>query len=152
MLLDAQNMFSNAQAVTTGTQVSTDKIDLRGATTIRTDTLGNTPVDDPGRSPDIDILVQVDTTFTGGTSLQVNLVADDDPALGSPTVLQSSAVIPEASLIAGYNFKLQIPPGIATADRYLGLQFVTVGTHSTGTITAGIIERGGKQLAPGSFT
>ena len=152
MLLDKQNLFSDAQAATTGTQLSTDKIDLRGITIFRTDNLGNTPPDDPGRSPEIDVLVRVTTTFTGGTSLAVNLVADDDPALGSPTILQSSGAIAEASLIAGYNFKLQIPPGIAVADRYLGLQFVTVGAHGAGAITAGIIPRGEKQTAPGSFT
>lgn len=154
MLLDKQNMFSDAQAVTTGTQVSTDKVDTQGGSfiAITTDTLGNTPVKDAGRAPDVDVGVLVVETFTGGTSLKVDLVADDDPALGSPTVLCSSAVIAEASLIAGYRFRISLPPGIAVADRYLGLQFVTVGTHSTGKITAGIVPPGSKQTSPNSFT
>ena len=154
MLLDKQNMFSDAQAITTGTQLSTDKVDMQGGSFIVTtnDNLGNTPVKDAGRAPELDVHVQVVEDFASGTSLQVNLVADDDPALGTPTVLMSSAVIPEATLKAGYYFRLALPPGIAAADRYLGLQFVNVGTHTTGKITAGLVPARSKQTSPNSFS
>lgn len=154
MLFDKQNMFSDAQAITTGVQVSTDKVDTQGGSfiSVTSDNLGNTPVKDAGRAPAVDVDILVVETFTVGTSLQVGLVADDDPALGSPTVLATSAVIAEAVLKAGYRFRLSLPPGIAVADRYLGLQFTTVGTHTTGKITAGIVPPGSKQTSPGSFT
>ncbi|MDP2270923.1 MAG: hypothetical protein Q8K32_09350 [Archangium sp.] len=154
MLFDKQNMFSDAQAVTTGTQVSTDKVDTQGGSfiAVTADNLGNTPMKDAGRAPGVDVDVQVVETFTGGTSLRVDLASDDDAALGSPTVLASSAVIAEATLIAGYRFRLSLPAGMAVADKYLGLQFVSVGTHSTGKITAGIVPPGSKQTSPGSMT
>lgn len=149
---DRQNMFSINQLITTGTQVSTDKVNLRGGTpAFITDQLGNTIQNDPGRSPALDVLVQVVADFASGTSLAVNLVADDDPALGSPTILQSSGAIAEAALKKGYQFRLAVPPGIPPADIFMGLQFVTVGTHTVGAITAGLVQRGAKPTAPGVF-
>ena len=61
-------------------------------------------------------------------------------------------MIAEATIVAGYRFRIALPVGIAIADRYMGLQFVTVGTHGAGTITAGLIARGAKQTAPGTST
>lgn len=145
MRLDKQVTLCNAQAVTTGTQLSENAIDLYGAATAAanqvqgatTDTLGNTVPDDTAKS-DAHVLIQVVTAFTVGTSLQVNLITSAAANLGSETVIASSAVIAEASLVAGYKFRLDLPPVGLTA-RYLGLQFVTVGTHSTGNITAALV-------------
>lgn len=126
MLMDAQNRPSFAQAITTGTQLSTDSIDLLSA------------LDNPGRSGmPLRAIAVVTTAFTGGTSLKAQLVESDNANLSSPTVLAEGAVIVEASLTAGA--KLIDVPMPDTSKRYLGFQYVTVGTHGAGAVTAGIV-------------
>lgn len=124
MLTDRQMTFSNNQAVTTGTQLSTDVYDT-GVAGININT---------GRG--LQLVVAVTVPFTGGTSLAVNLVESAAADLSSPTVLATSGVIVEASLTAGSLLRTTLP---RTSKRYLGLQFVTVGTHSTGAIWGGIV-------------
>lgn len=146
MLLDLEALFSDDQAITTaGTHLCTNPYDM-GAAAL--DSMGNTVPKDIGRSRNVEILVQVSTTFTSGgaATLQVDIISDDDAALGSPTVLQSSAAIPVASLVAGYQFRLALPAGIS--ERYLGVQY-TIGTAAmtAGALTAGLIAD--KQTAPG---
>lgn len=125
MLTDREMTFSNNQAVTTGTQLSTDVYD-QGAAGVNINT---------GR--ELQVFVSVTTTFTGGTSLAVNLLESDAAAMSSPTVLATSGVIAEATLVKGYVLlRLAVP---RTAKRYLSLQFVTVGTHGAGTVFGGIV-------------
>lgn len=125
MITDRELTFSNDQAVTTGTQVSTDKVDT-GVAGININT-----------NRELQIFVSVTTAFTGGTSLNVNLVESASADLSSPTVLASSGVITEANLTEG---KVLLRTGVPrTSQRYLGLQFVTVGTHTAGTIFGGIV-------------
>ncbi len=126
MIMDAQNRPSNAQAVTTGTQVSTDSIDLLAA------------IDNPGRSgQNMRAIAVVSTTFTGGTSIQAQLISSASSNLASPTVLASGPVVAEAAAVAGA-ILLDVPmPDVA--QRYLGFQYVTVGTHGAGAATAGIV-------------
>lgn len=124
MITDAQTRFSNAQAVTTGTQYSTNSYDLGSAR-------------DVGRGANLRVVATIDTTFAGGTSLQVNIVESANSDLSSPTVLVAGAVTVEASLTAGT--KLVDSPMPQTTKRYLGLQFVTVGTHGAGALTGGIV-------------
>jgi hypothetical protein len=151
MLLDKQNLFSSDQALT-ATAVSTNVIDRQaGGFAFTTDTLGNTPPEDPGLSPELEVLCTVTEDFSGGTSVQVQVCADDAAALSSPTVLLSSAAIAVASLKKGYQFRIAIPPGMAAADRYIGLNYVVVGTPTLGKVTAGIVSRMGKQTAPSTF-
>lgn len=139
---DRQLMVDISRAVTTGTQLCTDSIDMRAVGTIPG--LGGSPIADIGRGHDPLIMqVLVVVAFTGGTSLQVQLVMADDAALSSAlTVIQETPAIAEASLVAGYSFRLgPIPPGIS--QRFLGIRYVTVGTHGAGQITAGLVmERG----------
>lgn len=125
MITDRQMTFSNNQAVTTGTQVSTDKYDC-GVAGININT-----------NAELEIFVSVTTAFTGGTSLNVNLVESASSDLSSPTVLATSGVIAEAGLTAGAVLLRTAFP--RTSKRYLGLQFVTVGTHTTGTIFGGVV-------------
>lgn len=145
-MLDLQTLLSNAQAVTTGTQLSTNAYDLwNGNSAVPTVPLaryapqaGGAPLVDPGRGGLSELLVQVVTAFAGGTSLQVKLVQADDAALGTNlVVLQESVAIVEASLVAGYQFRLALPAGFT--QRFLGLQYVTVGTHTAGNVTAGLV-------------
>lgn len=127
MYMDAQNRPSLAQAITTGTQVSTDSIDLL------------TAIDNPGRSGQpLRAVAVVSTTLTGGTSVQAQLISSTASNLGSGvTVLASGPTVAEANAVAGTKL-LDVPlPDIS--DRYLGFQYVTVGTHGAGAVTAGIV-------------
>lgn len=126
MIMDAQNRPSNAQAITTGTQVSTDSIDLL------------TAQDNPGRSGQpMRAVALVAATLTGGTSVQAQLISSANANLSSPTVLASGPVVAEAAAVAG-KVLLDVPlPDIG--ERYLGFQYVNVGTHGAGSVTAGIV-------------
>jgi len=125
MLTDRELTFSNNQAVTTGTQVSTDVYD-QGVAGVNINT---------GR--ELQVFVSVTTLFASGTSLAVNLIESASSDLSSPTVLIGSGVIAEASLTKGAVLLRAAVP--RTTKRYLGLQFVTVGTHTAGTIFGGIV-------------
>lgn len=125
-MTDRETTFSNLQAVTTGTQVSTDKYDTG---------LANHPNINTGRR--LQVLVLVTTTFTGGTSLQVNVIESANADLSSPTVIHTGAVVVEASLVAGTRLIATTLP--RTSKRYIGLQFVTVGTHGAGAIWGGLV-------------
>lgn len=124
MITDAQTRFSDKQAVTTGTQVSTNTYDVGSARDI-------------GRGQELRIKVTADVAFTGGTSLQVNVIESANADLSSPTVIVTGPVIAEASITAGADLLDRHMP--KSSKRYLGLQFVSVGTHTAGTVTGGIV-------------
>ena len=156
MLLDKENLASDAQAVT-ATAVSTNSVDLLGTfwynpgaaapTTPQIPGFVATPgasqslnaPKDFGKGADIQAFCQVGTAaFTGGTSIQAQIIMSANANLSSATVLAESAVIALASLVAGYQFRFgTVPPGITS--RYLGYNYVVVGTMATGTITAGFM-------------
>lgn len=124
MITDRETRFSNAQAVTTGTQYSSNAYDTADGSDIN-------------GSGELILYVNVGTAFTGGTSLDVKYIDSANADLTSPTVLASTGAVAEASLTAGARLlRLRVP---ANTQRYVGLQFVTVGTHSAGTINAGLV-------------
>lgn len=125
MITDRQLTFSNNQAVTTGTQVSTDKYDA-GVAGINLNT-----------NRELQIYVAVTTAFAGGTNLTVNLVESAAADLSSPTVLATSGAVATAALTKGAVLLRSALP--RTSKRYVGLQFVSSGTHSAGTIWGGIV-------------
>src|SRR4051812_9144492 len=127
MLTDRELTFSNNQAVTTGTEYSTDKYDA-GAGAI-----GN-PIN-VGRG--LRVVARVTTAFASGTSLTANYVESANSDLSSPTILATSGAIVEASLTAGA--LLLDAPVPRTSKRYHGFQFVTVGTHTAGKVFAGMV-------------
>jgi hypothetical protein len=136
MMLDKQTVLSDNQAVTTGTEVSTNAYDMGAAGTMPYN-YGSAPHDIGSGTP-VEVIVEVLTAFTAGTSLKVNLITSASSNLGTPTILCGSDAVAEASLVAGYQFRLRaIPQGIG--QRYLGVQYVTVGTHSTGNVTAAVV-------------
>lgn len=124
MITDRENRFSAAQAVTIGTQYSTNCYDTADGSSI-------------GDGEEVWLVVSVGAAFTGGTSLTVNYVESDNADLSSPSVLVSSGAIAEASLTAGAGIlRLRVP---SNSKRYIGLQFVSVGTHTAGTINANLV-------------
>lgn len=143
MLLDVQNLFSDDQnlAQVAGTYLSTNSLDLGLPGTIPAafQAVGSM-YKNAAEQDFMAIMVQVTTTFTSGgaATLQVNLISDDAAALGSPTILHSTPAIALATLVAGYRFRIGIPPRIA--EQYLGIQYV-IGTATTtaGNVTAGLL-------------
>ena len=140
MLLDAQNLLSDDQAIT-ASAASTNALDL-GAN--GTDALGNTVIGDAGRSlaskPGADLLIQVTEDFTaaGAATLTVGLQTDNDSAFGSPTDVATTLAIGKAELVAGKQISLPIPPGIT--ERYIRAYYtVATGPMTAGKITAGIV-------------
>ena len=150
-------MISDGQAITV-TAVGTNVIRLNGAPAatpgFTTDTLGNTVDNDPGKAPEVDILITVTEAFVaaGAATLTIALEADDDSAQGSATTLMTTPAIGKATLVPGYQVRIALPPGIAAADLHLGLRYtVATGPFTAGKITAGIIQHNAKPTAPGIF-
>ena len=127
---------------TTGTQQSTNTLDLLNARDLGI-----------GDDPAIEIMIQVRTTFTGGTSLQVQLQGAPDNGSGLPgtwtTMLDSGALV-EAGLVAG-SYILAVPmprtllptglgPSASQAlPRFLRLNYITAGTHGAGTLVGTLV-------------
>ncbi len=129
MLVDRDNMVSRNQALT-ATAVSTDSVDLK----VSGDQFG-------AGKPQMFLVVVVGTTFVSGGSstLVIDIVDDDNAALGSPAVLATSPSIAKAALVAGAKFVVPMPPLLAAPSnrqRYLGARY-TVGTAN---FTAGDLD------------
>lgn len=130
MILDKQLQVSNAQAITTGTIVGTNVIDLGPKSYA-----GNSVGDPSGAT---EILFSIDTTFTGGTSIVIQLFSADDAALSSNAVMhEQSRPLLTAELTAGS--KVQYTPGMpADSKRYFGIKYVVTGTYAAGAISANV--------------
>lgn len=118
MILDADLVFSNKQAVTT-TATSTNEIDLG----VAGDAIGQ----------ELTIHVVVDTAFATLTSLTVSLETSADGSTWT-TVLSGPAV-PRASLTKGANiFCVRVPQGLS---RYVRMKYTVGGSNATaGKVTA----------------
>lgn len=142
MILDALLQFDPAATPWTGTTNSQNVIDLGVTSGVPTSANGGGARDiGIGDDPAMKLLVQVITTFLGGTNLTVNFQGAPDNGSGAPgayTTYISSPAILLAALIAGARL-LDIdvprpPPGVAI-PRFLRLTYV-----ASGTFTAGVIE------------
>ena len=116
----------SGQAIT-GTAVSTDKIDLSQARDI-------------GEGESLYMVFTIVTAFNTLTSLDLQVVTDDNASLSSPTVIAARNVL-LAGLTAGRQYVVQLPPQIASlGERYLGAQYTVNGSNpSTGSILAQIV-------------
>ena len=125
---------ANFDTPTTGTQQSTNVIDL-----VNHRDMGI------GDDPAIKLMCAVKTTFTGGTSLQVQFQKAPNAGGGTPgtyvTYAESAAVL-EADLVAGrYLLPIDVPrpPPGAPLPRYLRLQYVSAGTHGAGQLVGALV-------------
>lgn len=126
MITDAQNRPSNAQSLAAaGTIVSTDSIDLLTA---------NRNV---GRGFPMRVVAVLNTTLTGATAIQAQLISSANANLSTPTVLATGPSVAVAAALAGTRI-LDVPiPG--TTQRYLGTQYIMTGTGSGGTVTSAVV-------------
>ncbi len=132
MITDDLLLFSSAQSLVgaAATTVSTNTID-QGA-----------QARDLAAGEDLWVSYNVDIAFTGGTSMQVQVITSAAANLSSPTVLGQGPIHLEAALVAGFRNAIGLPVqnvSGAALQRYLGVQYVTVGTHTTGAITTRIV-------------
>jgi len=139
MITDAFLQFSGASnplvgqslALAAGTYNSTNVVDLQS--------LGQR-LSDYGMGESLEIAIQVTQAFAGGTSLQVALVTADDSALSvnmTPIVL--SPVMLTAALTLGQQLVLHLDrSALGSLHRYIGLQYVIVGTMTAGAVTASV--------------
>lgn len=135
----------NTDFPTTGTQVSSNVVDL-GLIGIPAFAQGGGARDiGVGDNPMLKLLIMVTTALTGGTSLQVNLQGAPDNLSGAPgayTTMWSSPVIAEASLTQGaYIANVDVPRPVVgqPMPRFLRLQYVSAGTHGAGGIEGTIV-------------
>ena len=121
MLLDTQNLFSDNQAITTGTIYSTNVVKFGS-----------------GDVSFVPLLIQVVNDFTNLTSLTVKVQTSSSENFSSSTDLAQSTVL-LADLKAGKKFPINyLPEGNLG---YIRLAYVTEGetSETTGKITAGVV-------------
>lgn len=126
MILDAQLLFSDAQALT-GTAASTNLIDLG----VDRDIGSGQPL-----AVCIDVDVAADTT-SGNETYQFDLETDDNSGFSSAVVL-ARRIIDKASLTAGTKWVMGLPND---NERYLRLNYTLGGTTPAITVTAYLIGR-----------
>lgn len=135
MIYDMTLLLGEGQAITADA-ASTNVIDL-GAT--------GTPFGsnqaltrDIGVGVPVPLSVRVVETFNNLTSLQVQVQTSPDNATW--TMIEGGAVVPLASLVAGYQFDVPYTFPQGTKARYVRLFYDITGTApTTGKITAGAV-------------
>lgn len=157
MILDAQLLFTgispaagignadNTDSPTTGTQASTNIIDLHMAGIPVLANLQGARDIGIGDNPALKILAVVTVAFTGGTSLQTAIQGAPDNGSGAPGSYATwwlSPAYTEATLVIGarlYDMDMPRPPQGIVVPRFLRLTWITVGTHTAGRVEAGIV-------------
>ena len=124
MIVDAFTQVAAAHALT-ATGVSTSSIDMSA--------------DDPdwGVGEPVGFAINIDVAMdlaNADETYQVNIVDDDDVALGSPVVIAEQIIL-RGEGVLGAQFFIDLPPN-RTLQRYLGLQWVLAGTTPSLTYSA----------------
>lgn len=137
---------SNTDAPTTGTQAASNILDLGVASGVPSSANGAGARDlGIGGNPVLWLWAAVAVAFTGGTSLQLQLQGAPDNgagAEGSYTTMWASPAYAEADLDVGAQLANTSVPRVIPGQvlpRFLKLNFITVGTHTGGTVGAGIV-------------
>jgi hypothetical protein len=139
------NSDSATDSPTTGTQTSSNIIDLHMAGIPVLANLQGARDMGIGDQPALKLLIQVLTAFVSGTSLVVNLQGATDNGSGAPAAFSTyygSAAVAEASLVIGarlLDMDMPRPPVGVAIPRFLQLQYVSVGTHTLGKLRANIV-------------
>lgn len=148
---------ATAAAFTNGVPSGYPAGDAITATAVSGDTIDLSVAKDVAEGEDLYMVFTVTTAMDSaadGASLVVSAIIDDDAALGSPTTLVSSGTIAEATLVAGYQIVLKLPPVIGSLGlRYLGANYTVSGENFTsGNIVCDItnvLQDGTKYYASG---
>ena len=130
-IMDAATRLSDGQVVTGSTVTSNNSYDTVGDG-VASRAVGIT------RTVNLRLLVQVRDAFSGGTALTAYLVESDSPDLSSPVVVRTSSTFAVAALKAGAVILDIAMPSIR--KRYVGIQYTPVGTFTTGSLLAAILD------------
>lgn len=125
MILDAHNLFSDAQALT-ATAASTNLIDL-GAD-------NNVGIGEP-----MVVVLQLDVAAddtTGDETYSVALQTDDNSSFSSATSVGSATITRGDA--AGTRYVISVPPS-TSLERYVRVYYTLAGTTPTATVTAYMI-------------
>lgn len=132
MILDERTEFADATALNTGGAATYNVGDVIDTQVGSLNTTLNF-----GQGQPLYLVISIDTAVAGTSStVAFKLVSDDSatPSTSTSTVHYTSAVIPEATLVAGYRAVcVALPWG--NYERYLGVQQVT----GTAALSAGKI-------------
>lgn len=133
--LDAANALIRAAA----TYTSTNTIDLSVNREI-------------GAGEGMKMLYNVDVAFAGGTSVTPQIITSASANLSTPTIIDAGITIVTAALVIGAMFARYIPEilspigaaggvgGVGSVgQRYLGVQYVSVGVMTVGSISARVV-------------
>lgn len=117
--------------------------DLGGVS--NTTTLGENSVDlgaakNVAKGKPLYVVITIEEAFTVGTSVDFQVITDSVGTLAStPTVHGTTGAILEASLTLDREpIVLPISNLLGVKEQYIGIQMVTVGTHTTGIFSAHI--------------
>jgi len=130
MILDTQSLFADAQAVTATGGISTNVYDKNAAKVFF------------GRGRPMQILVVVTTAFGSGgaTTMQIELVTDDNAGMATPTKVAAGDVVAKIGFWdqAGYIYTMPMPP-YNDLERYFALRYtIATGPFTSGNLTAGV--------------
>ena len=134
MLQDIGNTLSSAQAVT-ATAASTYVYDTHSGS------IGGATRDISGQDCPLWLNFTVNTTTVsaGSTTMVITLESSAATALTSTTTHWTSASIAKATLVAGYQFSIPLPPG--QYKRYVGARYtVATADFSAGAFTTHITD------------
>lgn len=121
MILDAQNLFSDEQAITADA-VSTNVVDLGSA----------------GGDNNFSIAITITEAFNTLTSLEIQLQTDSVEAMSSAVVISEMSVL-QADLTLGATYEFKVPS--LRTEQFLRLNYDVTGTNpTTGTITAAVVK------------
>ncbi len=133
---DAQNLFSDAQAIT-ASAASTNFLNLG---TPETPPGSPAPLTrDIGGGNNQPLLIEVTETFAGATSLEVSLEVDDNSSFSSAKTVGTTGAIPVADLVQGKILPLNMVP-VGADEQYMRLQYtVAGGPFTAGSVVAGLV-------------
>jgi hypothetical protein len=129
--VDAQNLYSDAQALTV-TAVSTNIIDHGQDRNL-------------GIGTPLDVVVTIDVAAAGGGTLTITLQTDDNAAFSSAATVATTAAIAAATLVAGYQLIIPVPPD-TLMERFSRLNY-TLATMTGITVTSFLTQRSMTQNA-----
>lgn len=137
MLIDKNLMFHDDTAITTAAEYKGSSLPLHE--------VGNMLRE--GKGEPLEVLVQITEDFAGGTSMEVQTITANDAALTTEIEQMDVVSIPlTATLLAGRKFRFPLAMVLADADAsHFGVQFTSVGTHTTGKVSAWIQRAGEDQ-------
>ena len=126
MILDNENKFSVAQALSGSGAASTDYIDLSSIRQI-------------GFGKDLYLVVNIDVA-AGGTSptLSIAVQTDDNTSFSTPATALTSPTYTGTQMVASTQFVIPLPQ--QGYERYLRLNYTLGGTTPTVTLSAHLVE------------